>query len=232
MIKLRKSLERGYEDKGWLQSYHTFSFDTYYEPEFLGFRQLIVINEDFVKGGKGFGSHGHKDMEIITYVTEGVLEHQDSMGHTIVMRPGEVQRMSAGTGITHREYNLSHHVPLHFFQIWIHPETYSLEPEYEKRLFSTASKWGQWCLLCSRNGREGSLRIHQDVDLYATLLEANDELHFDGFIDRYYWIQIVSGAFEVQKKTMSAGDGASLEEEFRIEIRCLSDGELLLFDLA
>lgn len=232
MISIRPSSKRGFEDKGWLQTYHTFSFDTYYDPEFLGFRQLRVINQDIVKGGKGFGSHGHKDMEILTYVLEGVLEHQDSLGFTSVIQPGEVQRMSAGTGINHSEYNLSHHLPVHFLQIWIYPETNGLEPGYAKKLFTSASKWGQWCLICSRNGRDGSIRIHQDVDLYATLLDDQDELEFEALTDRYYWVQIVTGKFEVQGHILEAGDGASLAEESVINVRSLSSGELLLFDLA
>lgn len=232
MIKVRRSQERGYEDKGWLQTFHTFSFDTYYDPEFLGFRQLRVINEDTVKGGKGFGSHSHKDMEIVTYVLEGVLEHQDSLGNTSIIRPGEVQRMSAGTGVTHSEYNLSHHLPVHFLQIWINPEQYGIESSYATKIFTSASKWGQWCLICSRNGRDGSLRIHQDVDLYATLLDDNDELVFEALIDRYYWIQVVSGKFLVQETILEPGDGAAINDESSIEIRCLTSGELLLFDLA
>jgi quercetin 2,3-dioxygenase len=232
MIKVRRSQERGYEDKGWLQTFHTFSFDTYYDPDFSGYRQLRVINEDTVKGGKGFSSHSHKDMEIITYVLEGVMEHQDSLGHTSIIRPGEVQRMSAGNGITHSEYNLSHHLPVHFLQIWIYPEKYGIETSYASKLFSPASKWGQWCLICSRNGRDGSLRIYQDADLYATLLDDNDELAFEALIDRYYWIQIVSGRFLVQEMILEPGDGAAISDESTIEIRCLSSGELLLFDLA
>lgn len=232
MIRLRKSKERGYENKSWLETYHTFSFDTYYDPEFLGYHQLRVINEDTVKGGKGFGSHGHKDMEIITYVIEGAIEHQDSMGHTSIIRPGEIQCMSAGAGITHREYNLSHHLPAHFLQIWINPDQYGLQPSYAKRLFSSASKWGQWCLICSRNGREGSLRIHQDVDLYATLLEDNEELLFEALFDRYYWIQIISGKFLIQETLLESGDGAALNNESTIKVHCLSSGELLLFDLS
>jgi len=148
------------------------------------------------------------------------------------MRPGEVQRMSAGTGITHSEYNLSHLLPVHFLQIWIYPEKHGIEPSYEKKVFSSASKWGQWCLICSRNSRDGSMRIHQDVDLYATLLDDNDELVFDALTDRYYWIQIISGKFLIQGKNLEAGDGASLSDESSIEVRCLSSGELLLFDLA
>jgi len=232
MIKIRRSQERGFEDKGWLQTYHTFSFDTYYDPEYLGYRQIRVINEDIVKGGKGFPSHGHKDMEIITYVLDGVLEHQDSLGHTNIIRPGEVQRMSAGSGVLHSEYNLSHHLPIHFLQIWLTPEQYGLTPSYASKLFSSASKWGQWCLITSSNGRDGSLRIHQDVDLYATLLDDNDELVFEALIGRYYWIQIISGKFLIQETILESGDGASLSDETTIEIRCLTSGELLLFDLA
>jgi quercetin 2,3-dioxygenase len=232
MIRLRRSEDRGFVDKGWLQSYHTFSFDTYYDPDFKGFRQLLVINEDTVKGGKGFGSHSHKDMEIVTYVLEGVLEHQDSMGNTSVIRTNEVQLMTAGTGIVHSEYNLSHHQSAHFLQIWIRPEKNGLEPSYAKKSFSDASKWGQWCLLCSRNGREGSLRIHQDADLYATLLDDHDEILFETLFDRYYWIQIISGQFLIQGKTLQKGDGAFIQDESAIKTQCLSSGELLLIDLA
>jgi len=231
MIQVRRSKERGYEDKGWLQTYHTFSFDTYYDPDFLGYRDLRVLNEDTVKGGKGFGTHQHRDTEILTYVLEGVLEHHDSRGNTCVVGPGEVLLMSAGTGIAHSEYNLSHHLPVHFIQIWINPERHDLEPSYSKKLFSGASKWGQWCLIGSRNGRDGSLRIHQDVDLYATLLEENDEIIFEALIDRYFWMHIVSGKFLVQESVLEAGDSAIISDESTIEIRCLGAGELLLFDL-
>lgn len=232
MIQVRASKERGYEDKGWLQTYHTFSFDTYYDPDFLGYRDLRVVNEDTVRGGKGFGTHYHRDVEILTYVLEGVLEHHDSMGNTSVIRPGEVLRMSAGTGITHSEYNLSHHLPVHFIQIWINPERHDLEPSYSQKLFSPASKWGQWCLIGSRNGRDGSLRIHQDVDLYSSMLDENDEIVFDALFDRYYWVHIVSGKFLVQEKPLNAGDSAALKEELAIKVRCLEGGELLMFDLA
>ncbi len=231
MIELRTSKERGYEDKGWLQTYHTFSFDTYYDPDFLRYRDLRVINEDTVKGGKGFGAHHHRDVEILTYVLEGALEHRDSLGNTSVIRPNEVLRMSAGTGITHSEYNLSHHLPVRFLQIWINPERHDLEPSYSQKLFSSASKWGQWCLIGSRNGRDGSLRIHQDLDLYSTILDDNDEIRYEAMFDRYYWIQVVSGKFLVQESILEAGDSASLNDESTIEIRCLEGGELLLFDL-
>lgn len=232
MIRLRRSAERGFEDKGWLQTYHTFSFDTYHDQEHMGFRQLRVINQDTVSGGKGFGSHNHKDMEIITYVIEGVLEHQDSLGPSQVIQPGEVQKMTAGRGITHSEYNLSHHLPVHFLQIWVYPDKTGLEPGYVKKSFSSASKWGQWCLIASRNGREGSLRIHQDVELYATLLDDNDELVYKGLDDRYFWIQVISGKFQILDTVLEAGDGAAISEETTLNVTCLSSGELLLFDLA
>ena len=231
MIEVRTSEERGYEDKGWLQTYHTFSFDTYYDPDFLGYRDLRVVNEDTVKGGKGFGTHHHRDVEILTYVLDGALEHRDSMGNTSVIRPDEVLRMSAGTGITHSEYNLSHHLPVHFIQIWINPERHDLEPSYSKKLYSSASKWGQWCLIGSRNGRDGSLRIHQDVDLWSTILDVNDAIQYEALFDRHYWLHVVSGKFLVQEKVLERGDSAALTDESTIEIRSLAEGELLLFDL-
>ncbi|NGX61277.1 MAG: Quercetin 2,3-dioxygenase [Chlamydiae bacterium] len=231
MLLVRKGKERGYEDKGWLQTYHTFSFDTYYDPDYLQYHALRVINEDTLKGGKGFGSHFHKDMEILTIVMEGVLEHHDSMGNTNVIRPGEVQHMSAGSGITHSEYNLSHTIPAHFYQIWINPDQFTLEPSYTQKTYSTASKWGKWCLIASRNGRDGSIRIHQDVDLYATLLDDNDELLFEPVYERHYWAQILSGKFLVQEQILDAGDGIAIEDESPIEFRCLQNGEFLLFDL-
>lgn len=231
MITVRPSKERGYEDKGWLQTFHTFSFDTYYDPKHMSFRVLRVINEDRVKGGKGFGSHNHKDMEILTYVLEGALEHKDSLGSTSAIRPGEVQIMSAGSGVTHSEYNLSHQMPVHFLQIWINPSSYGIEPTYAKRLFSSASKWGQWLLICSPNGRDGSLRIHQDVDLYTTLLDEGDQLIFDALPERFYWIQIISGRFMISGVSVETGDGMHISEELNIDIKCILGGELLLFDL-
>lgn len=232
MMQVRRSEERGYEDKGWLQTYHTFSFDTYYDPDFLSFRELRVINEDRVKGGKGFGSHPHKEMEILTYVLEGALEHQDSTGHTSIIRPEEVQLMSAGTGIIHREYNLSHYLPAHFLQIWLNPNQRGLEPSYTKKFFSSAAKWGQWCLICSSNGREGSIRIHQDCEIYATLLNEDEELLYELLLDRYLWIQVISGKFLIQETVLNKGDALFLSDEPILEVRCLEAGELLLFDLA
>lgn len=232
MIKLRPSKERGFEDKGWLQTFHTFSFDRYYDPQQMGFRSLRVINEDTLEGGKGFASHFHKEMEILTYVLEGSLEHKDSMGNVTLIREGEMQRMSAGTGVTHSEYNLSHYQSAHFLQIWILPSQHGLNPSYEERQFSSAAKWGQWCLMASANGREGSLRIHQDAALYSTLLEAQEEIVFDGLIEKFYWVQILSGCFLVSNQVMQKGDGASLSDETTLRFKCLESGELLLFELA
>ena len=164
-ITVRRSKERGFENKGWLSTFHTFSFDTYYDPKFMGFRTLRVLNEDELPPGKGFATHFHKDMEIITYVITGVIEHQDSLGNRGVIQRGEVQKMSAGTGITHTENNASSFEAVHFVQIWIYPEHFGLPPSYEQRVFSSAAKWGQWCLIASGNGREGSLKLHQNVDM-------------------------------------------------------------------
>lgn len=232
MIKIRTASERGYDDKGWLQSRHTFSFDTYYDADFLGYRHLRVINENWIRGGKGFGFHSQKDVEIVTYVIDGVLEYQDNRGNSCVVRPGEVQRVCAGSGIEMREVNLSHHVPVHFLQIWINPNLYSLEPSYGKRIFSSASKWGQWRLICSGNGREGSLSVHQDADLYSTILDEGDWQIFDAFADRYYWLQVVAGKFAFDDSVIEAGDGAAVSEVNQITIHCLAAGELLLFDLS
>lgn len=231
MLHLRRAVDRGHEDKGWLQTHHTFSFDSYYDPEHLGFKSLRVINEDVVSGGKGFSAHFHKDMEIVTYVISGTLEHQDSLGNTGVIRSGEVQLMSAGTGIMHSERNFHSEIPAHFLQIWIRPNQNSLEPTYTQRQFSSASKWGQWRLLVSNNGREGSIRIHQDADIYATLLEEDDQIDFQTLLERFYWVQIVSGKFMIQNTLLEAGDGGAICNELNIDVRCLEGGELLLFDL-
>lgn len=232
MIELRPSKQRGYDDKGWLQTYHTFSFDTYYDPQFMGWRSMRVLNEDSVKPGKGFGKHTHREMEIVTYVIEGALEHKDSLGNSGVISQGEVQRITAGTGVSHSEYNLSHHVPVHFLQIWIQPAQTDLPPSYEQKSYSSASKWGQWCLLVSNSGRGGSLPIHQDVDLYSTILDTGDDLNFDATPDRYYWIQVIAGEFKVKDVVVSAGDALALSDETGLIVQCLQEGELLLFDFA
>jgi redox-sensitive bicupin YhaK (pirin superfamily) len=232
MIKLRLSQERGYENRDWLESYHTFSFNTYYDPNFINYRSLRVINEDRVKGGKGFGEHSHKNMEIITYVIEGALEHRDSLGNRHVIRQGEIQLMSAGTGIIHSEYNFFQHDAVHFLQIWILPNKSDLSPKYAQKQFSTASKWETWCLLVSENGRDGSLTIQQDADLYSSLLEKGGEIKFQTVDERFYWIQILSGKFQILDTVLNQGDAGAIQQESLFTIQCLEEGEIFLFDLA
>ncbi len=232
MIRVRKSGERGYDDKGWLQTYHAFSFDDYYDPDYLDYRALRVINEDIVKGGKGFSLHTHKEVEILTLVLEGSLEHQDTLGGSGLVMPGDVLCMSAGTGVAHSEHNLSPDLPVHFLQIWLQPDQHNLEPSYQQKTFSGAAKWGRWCLMASRNGRDGSLRVHQDVELYATLLEKGDALRYEALLDRYFWFQILSGKFSIQGTPVERGDALIAEEESVLDVHCLEPGELLLFDLA
>lgn len=232
MIELRTANDRGSLDKGWLQSHHTFSFETYYDPEFLGFHSLSVLNENRLQPGKGWGMQQHRDVEMATYVLEGVLEYADGKGSSSVIRPGEIQVVSAGSGITQRVNNLSHQVPVHFLQMWFIPRQYGLSPSLNQKIFTSAAKWGQWCLLLSSNGREGSLRIQQDADVYATLLDENDELTFEGFLGRSYWLQVVSGKFLVQETPLHTGDGAQITDEELITVKALESGELLLFDLA
>ena len=227
MIHIRKAAERGHFDHGWLDTYHTFSFADYYDPDFMGFRALRVINEDRVKPGRGFGTHSHRDMEIVTYVLEGELAHRDSMGTGSVIRPGEVQRMSAGTGVLHSEMNPSQDSPVHFLQIWILPERRGIEPGYEQKEF--AREPGRLLLVASHDGSEGSLTVHQDARLYAATLDA-DGVAYDLGASRYAWLQVAHGSVDLNGNVLHAGDGASVENERRLEI----DGtaEILLFDLS
>lgn len=231
MITVRPSNARGHEDRGWLKTYHTFSFDTYYDPKHMSFHSLRVINEDTVAPKSGFPMHKHRDMEIVTYVLEGSLEHEDSLGNVASITKGEVQRLSAGNGVTHSERNVSSTLAVHFLQIWITPDTLNLPPSYAQKAFQSAAKSGKWCLLISKNGRQGSLSIHQDADIYSTILDSNDEIRFEALADRYYWIQVISGAFSIQNHRLEKGDGISLTNEFLISITCHEGGELLLFDL-
>ncbi len=232
MMKLRAASERGTLDKGWLQSHHTFSFETYYDPDFLGFHSLGVLNENRLQPGKGWGMQSHRDVEMATYVLEGVLEYADGQGLSTVIRPGEIQMVSAGSGVNQRVNNLSHQVPVHFLQMWFIPRQYGLTPSCKQKIFTSASKWGQWCLLLSSNGREGSLRVQQDADVYSTLLDENDELTFEALIGRNYWLHVVSGKFLVQETPLHTGDGAAVIDEELITVKALEAGELLLFDLA
>ena len=232
MMTIRHRDERGMAKMGWLNSAHTFSFGHYHDPAHMGFRALRVINEDRVIPGAGFPTHGHRDMEIISYVLEGALEHKDSTGTAAVIKPGEVQRMSAGTGVRHSEYNASKKDAVHFLQIWILPEKEGLPAGYEQRAFSDAEKRGKLKLVASRDGREGSVTVHQDVDLYASLLSAGDKVAFDLKPERNAWIQVARGQVNVNCELLSEGDGASLNKETKNAIEGETDSELLLFDLA
>jgi redox-sensitive bicupin YhaK (pirin superfamily) len=229
MIQVRKADERGHFDHGWLDTYHTFSFADYYDPNFMGFRTLRVINEDRVAPGRGFGTHGHRDMEIITYVLEGLLGHRDSMGTGSVIRPGEVQRMSAGSGVTHSEMNASSSDSVHLLQIWIEPDRRGLEPEYEQKAFPAEERNGRLRLVASPDGREGSLKIHQDVDLYAANVREGDALPFEFRPKRYGWLQVARGDLTVNGTPLRAGDGAAITDEKSIDVH--GNGEMLLFDL-
>jgi len=232
MITRRPSHERGHANHGWLDSYHTFSFADYYDPKHMGFRHLRVINEDRVQPEGGFGTHSHHDMEIITYVLEGSLEHRDSMGNQSIIVPGEVQRMSAGTGVTHSEYNPSHTEPVHLLQIWILPEKKGLPPSYQQRAFQTEEKRGALRLIGSRGGRDGSIVVHQDVDLFTALLEPGERVAHRLQTHRHAWLQVVGGAVALNGTLLFAGDGAAVSDEDRLEITASKSSEVLLFDLA
>jgi hypothetical protein len=232
MITLRPAQERGSAYFGWLDSRHTFSFGEYYDPRHMGFANLRVINEDKVSPGQGFSTHGHRDMEIISYVLEGGLEHKDSLGTGSIIRPGDVQRMSAGTGILHSEYNASNTDPVHFLQIWILPEAKGIQPGYEQKTFTDAEKRGRLRLVGSRDGRDGSITIHQNVDLYASLLNQGDEVTHTLAKGRVAWLQVARGAVELNGHMLTAGDGTAIDQEPSITLRGMAkDAEVLLFDM-
>ncbi len=232
MLIVRKSEERGAVDFGWLNSKHTFSFGHYYDPAHMGVGPLRVINEDRVEPGAGFEPHGHSDMEIISYVLDGALEHKDSIGTGSVVRPGDIQRMSAGTGIRHSEFNHSKQDPVHFLQIWILPEQERLEPSYEQKAFSQDEKRGRLRLVGSRDGREGSVTIHQDVNLYAGLFGSGESARLELAPGRGAWVQVARGQVEVNGERLEAGDGATVSKVDTIEIHGREDGEVLVFDMA
>lgn len=232
MQLFRPSEQRGHANFGWLDSRHTFSFGRYYDPEHLGFGALRVINEDKVAGGAGFDTHGHENMEIISYVLDGAIEHKDSIGTGSVLRPGEVQRMTAGTGVRHSEFNHSPTDPLHFLQIWIIPERDGLEPSYEQKMFQPEVRQGKLALLGSRDGRNGSVTIHQDVDLYGSLLNGGDNVNFDIREERKVWVQVVRGTVTANEQPLYAGDGLGVLNSGELVISATDDAELLLFDLA
>lgn len=231
MIALRKSSDRGHADHGWLQSDHTFSFADYYDPQEMGWGPLRVINEDRVQPGKGFGTHGHRDMEIISYVLSGQLQHRDSMGNGTVIRPGDVQRMSAGSGVQHSEFNPSPTAPVHFLQIWIEPETLGIPPGYEEKHFDPEDKHGRLRLIASRDGREGSVTIHQDADLFASLLRQQERVSHRISGGRLAYLHLVKGAVRVNGVALKTGDAAKIQAEESLDITADEDSELLLFDL-
>jgi redox-sensitive bicupin YhaK (pirin superfamily) len=232
MIDLRLSQDRGFADHGWLKSRHTFSFADYYDAGHMGFRSLRVINEDRIAGGQGFGTHPHRDMEIISYVITGGLKHKDSMGNETVILPGEVQRMSAGSGIEHSEYNNMPDLETHFFQIWIKPSEKGGAPGYGQKSFETELNFKNLVLVASPNGREGSITIKQDADMYIGRLKQNESLEFKIKKGRALWIQVVSGAFTIGGHSLGAGDAASTVDESGVEILATKPGEIILFDLA
>jgi quercetin 2,3-dioxygenase len=232
MIVKRPATQRGHFDHGWLDTSHTFSFAGYHDPAHMGFRSLRVINEDRVAGGRGFGAHSHSDMEIVTYVLEGALEHADSMGHRSVIVPGDVQRMSAGTGVTHSEFNPRPDEPVHFLQIWILPNQRGLAPGYEQRAFAEKEDRGVLRVIASRDGRDESVTIRQDVDLFASRLEPGERVAHALASGRHAWLQMVSGWVELNGTPLGAGDGAAVSRERALEMVALEPTHFLLFDLA
>jgi redox-sensitive bicupin YhaK (pirin superfamily) len=232
MITVRQSKERGHFDHGWLNTYHTFSFDQYHDPRFMGFRSLRVINEDFVAPGHGFPTHGHRDMEIITYILSGALQHEDSLGNGSVIRPGDVQRMTAGTGVRHSEKNASADEAVHLLQIWILPNAEGLEPGYEQTLFSEEDRQGKLRIIASHDGRDGSVTVHQDVRVFATLLSTGEEVERNMDSNRYAWIQVARGSLKVNDVVTNQGDGVVVVAESSLIIVANEDAEFLLFDLA
>jgi len=231
MIKVRRSNERGGADHGWLQTQYTFSFADYYDPQNMGFRDLRVINEDYIAPAQGFPTHGHRDMEIVTYVINGELSHRDSMGNGETIRPNEVQRMTAGTGVLHSEYS-SPTDKTHLLQIWILPEKQNLQPGYEQKYFAPEEKQGKLKLVASRGGDDGSVTINQDVDLYASLLNSGDSVEHQLKDGRHAWIQVISGSLEANGEKLDAGDGAAISEEQVLKLNAGKDNtEFLLFDL-
>jgi len=231
MINIRKSQERGHANHGWLDSYHSFSFAHYYDPEFMGFSVLRVINEDIVAPARGFGMHPHRDMEIVTYMLSGALQHKDSLGNGSIIRAGDVQRMTAGTGIVHSEFNASDTEPAHLLQIWLLPESNDLTPGYEEKHFEQSGKTNRWRLIASPDSREGSLKIHQDVNLMTTYLEQGKTLSYQATAGRSLYLQLAKGSLLLDGKTLIAGDAVAIDYASLIEIEAIENAEALLFDL-
>jgi quercetin 2,3-dioxygenase len=232
MISIRKSADRGHADHGWLDSRHTFSFASYHNPQEMGFGALRVINEDRVAPGQGFGTHPHRDMEIISYVIDGALEHRDSMGTGSVIRPGDVQAMSAGTGVAHSEFNASREAPVHFLQIWIEPAVRGVTPSYQQKTYTSDDKRGRLRLVASRDGAEDSVRIHQDARVYAALLDGEERATLPLAVERRAYVQVVRGDVEVNGHRLAQGDGAKVLSEPALTLTNGKDAEVLVFDLA
>ena len=231
MIAIRPAAERGHAEHGWLDTRHTFSFASYHDPKHMGFRSLRVINEDRVKPGEGFGTHAHRDMEILTWVLEGALGHKDSMGNGSVIRPGDLQRMSAGTGVTHSEFNPSREAPVHFLQIWLLPRERGLPPGYEQKHFTQEARRGRLRLIAAGDGRDGAVNIHQDADLWTALLQPGESVRHVLAPGRNAWIHVARGAVSLNGSTLGAGDGAAVSDEATLEITGAARAEVLLFDL-
>lgn len=231
MLAIRRSEDRGLGDHGWLKSRHTFSFANYFDPNHMNFGPLRVINEDRIQGGSGFGRHPHRDMEIISYVVKGSLEHEDTMGNKTVIRPGEVQKMSAGSGVVHSEMNHEPSEETHFFQIWIMPDKRGIQPSYGQKSFAAKLDKEPLVLVASRDGRDGSIAIEQDADMYLSRLGSNSSLHFGIRPGRGVWVQVVKGAVTIGKEELREGDGAALVDEKSLELVGKSDSEVILFDL-
>jgi redox-sensitive bicupin YhaK (pirin superfamily) len=231
MLTVRKADDRGHADHGWLDSRHTFSFAEYHDPAHMGFRSLRVINEDRVAPGQGFGRHSHRDMEILSYVLDGGLEHQDSMGTGAVIQPGDVQRMSAGSGVTHSEYNASKRDPVHFLQIWLMPNQRGIKPSYEQKTFTQADKVGKLRRVASPDGQDGSVTIHADATVYAGLFDRDQGTELSLAPGRHAWVHVVRGRAQVNGTTLSAGDAVALSDERTVRIQGIDASELLVFDL-
>lgn len=232
MKVIRRSADRGHLNHGWLDTYHTFSFGEYYDPEHMAFRALRVINEDRVDPGQGFGMHGHRDMEIVTLVLEGALQHRDNLGNGETLTPGELQRMTAGTGIRHSEFNPSATEPVHLYQIWLLPERPGLTPSYEQRRFDPAGQQGKWQVVASPDARDGSLLIHQDATLSLATAQPGETLSKSFDSGRHAWLQVLRGRVNVEGNELVAGDGVALSDEHQLSVTAVDRAELLLFDLA
>jgi redox-sensitive bicupin YhaK (pirin superfamily) len=232
MLHVRRSTERGHFDHGWLNTHHTFSFGHYYDPKNMGFRALRVMNEDFVQPGQGFGTHPHEDMEIVTYVLQGALEHKDSMGNGEVLRPGEFQRMSAGTGITHSEFNPSNSEPVHLYQIWLLPDRNGIEPSYEQKRFPEEERRNGLRLVASPDGAEGSLRIHQDARIFLSTIPDGGRIQHPLADGRHAWLQVLRGRAALNGQALGTSDGVAVSDEKLLTIEAVGEAEIMLFDLA